>query len=79
MPRNARIYGGAVMGTDPAGVAVPTFDNTFRMRLRDLFRWRRDVRRFRTEPVSQAVMDDYPRTGAIPDTMIAVDLGELTP
>ena len=34
-----------------------TFDDAFRHRLLDLFRWRRDVRRFRAEPVSQAALD----------------------
>ncbi len=30
----------------------PQFDDAFRARLHDLFRWRRDVRHFRTDPVS---------------------------
>jgi 5,6-dimethylbenzimidazole synthase len=29
----------------------PTFDDAFRARLHDLFAWRRDVRRFRTDPL----------------------------
>lgn len=29
----------------------PTFDDVFRARLHELFAWRRDVRRFRTEPL----------------------------
>lgn len=40
----------------PNSVA-PTFDDAFRHRLLDLFRWRRDVRRFRTDPVPPAVLD----------------------
>jgi len=31
--------------------APPVFDDDFRARLRELFAWRRDVRRFRTEPL----------------------------
>lgn len=32
----------------------PVFDGAFRAELHDLMRWRRDVRRFRPEPVAQA-------------------------
>ncbi len=35
----------------------PTFDADFQERLTDLFRWRRDVRRFRSVPVPDAVLD----------------------
>ena len=38
------------MGSDPANDAPP-FDASFRLHLAALFRWRRDVRRFRTDPV----------------------------
>lgn len=34
----------------------PTFDAGFRTRLSDLFRWRRDVRRFRRDPVDPALL-----------------------
>jgi 5,6-dimethylbenzimidazole synthase len=37
------------MNTDPS--AAPYFDEAFRARLQDLFCWRRDVRRFRTDPL----------------------------
>jgi 5,6-dimethylbenzimidazole synthase len=37
------------MNIDPSG--APHFDAAFRARLHDLFRWRRDVRRFRTDPL----------------------------
>ena len=33
---------------------MPSFDDAFRARLRDLLVWRRDVRRFRSDPVSEA-------------------------
>ncbi len=36
--------------------APPTFDEAFRRSLRDLFAWRRDVRRFRTDPVPEATL-----------------------
>jgi 5,6-dimethylbenzimidazole synthase len=41
-----------------AADATPDFDETFRVRLRELFKWRRDVRHFRSEPVGPAVLDD---------------------
>src|SRR5499427_2351691 len=34
------------------------FDATFRATFRDLVLWRRDVRRFRTDPVPDKVLDD---------------------
>ena len=34
------------------------FDDTFRQHLRELFVWRRDVRRFRTDPVDEKLLDD---------------------
>jgi 5,6-dimethylbenzimidazole synthase len=37
---------------------APHFDENFRSRLKDLFRWRRDVRRFRGDPVSADIVDD---------------------
>jgi 5,6-dimethylbenzimidazole synthase len=44
--------------SDNADDACPDFDEPFRVRLRELFRWRRDVRHFRPEPVPSAVLDD---------------------
>ena len=35
----------------------PDFDRAFRERLHDLFRWRRDVRRFRTDPLPAGLME----------------------
>ncbi len=35
----------------------PVFDDAFRAHLLDLFRWRRDVRRFRAEPVPPGLLD----------------------
>ncbi len=48
--------------TEPAAksetlAAPPLFDAEFRDRLEDLIRWRRDVRRFRDEPVAAALID----------------------
>lgn len=42
--------------TAPA-LQPPGFDPGFRRRFEDLLQWRRDVRRFRTEPVDQALLD----------------------
>lgn len=36
----------------------PVFDEAFRARLNDLFRWRRDVRRFRTDPLPPGLLED---------------------
>ena len=41
-----------------ASVPVPAFDDSFRAGLLALFRWRRDVRRFRRDAVPGAVVDN---------------------
>ncbi len=38
-------------------VTGPAFDDAFRAQLLELFRWRRDVRRFRSEPVPASLLD----------------------
>jgi len=43
---------------DSAPPRPPDFDAPFRARLEDLFRWRRDVRRFRAEAVDDALIDE---------------------
>jgi 5,6-dimethylbenzimidazole synthase len=35
------------------------FDEDFRVRLRELFRWRRDVRRFRSDPLPDGTLERY--------------------
>ena len=50
--------------TDCLDTAPPTFDAAFLRRLDDLFRWRRDVRRFKTDPVSIAVIEELLRIAA---------------
>ena len=46
------------MMSDPAEQRSPeTFDPRFRERFHDLLRWRRDVRRFRGDPIERAVLD----------------------
>jgi 5,6-dimethylbenzimidazole synthase len=35
----------------------PRFDDSFRTRLHDLFRWRRDVRHFRSDPIPNATIE----------------------
>jgi 5,6-dimethylbenzimidazole synthase len=37
--------------------APPSFDETFRSQLRDLMRWRRDVRRFRPDPLPDGMLE----------------------
>ncbi|MCU0838422.1 MAG: 5,6-dimethylbenzimidazole synthase [Rhodospirillales bacterium] len=44
------------IAAEPVSVP-PRFDGDFRRRLEDLYRWRRDVRRFRTEPLEPALVD----------------------
>ena len=39
--------------------AAPDFDSAFRANLLDLFAWRRDVRRFRTEPLPQGMLERF--------------------
>lgn len=37
---------------------MPEFDNAFRRQLTDLFRWRRDVRSFRREPIPREMLNE---------------------
>ena len=39
--------------------ATPKFDSTFRAGLLDLLSWRRDVRRFRSEPLPQGMVEKF--------------------
>lgn len=43
---------------------TPTFDNFFLHQLDELFRWRRDVRRFKCDPVSSEVLNEVLRVVA---------------
>ena len=43
------------MKIDPS--AAPLFDSAFRARLHDLFCWRRDVRRFRSDPLPPGLLE----------------------
>ena len=43
--------------SDEVPETKPEFDGNFRDQLTDLFRWRRDVRRFRSDPVADDVLD----------------------
>ncbi len=43
---------------DTAPPRPPDFDAPFRARLEDLFRWRRDVRRFRADALDEALIDE---------------------
>lgn len=44
------------MSATSAPVLPPRFDAAFHRQLEELFRWRRDVRRFRTEPVDESLL-----------------------
>lgn len=43
---------------DSAAAPPPAFDTAFRAELTDLFRWRRDVRRFRPDPLPQDLVGE---------------------
>jgi len=43
----------------------PCFDSAFTEKLTDLFRWRRDVRRFRSDPVDRALVDELVAQAAL--------------
>ena len=45
------------MNIDPPG--APNFDAAFRARLHDLFRWRRDIRRFRTDALPSGAVERW--------------------
>src|SRR5581483_6273253 len=44
---------------------MPDFDAAFRRRLLELLIWRRDVRRFRAEPLPDGALDDLLRTASL--------------
>ena len=44
---------------------APTFDAAFRAELAELLRWRRDVRRFRPDPVDPALLDELLRLATL--------------
>jgi 5,6-dimethylbenzimidazole synthase len=54
-PASWRAQPKVMMNDDPS--AAPHFDTAFRTRLRDLFCWRRDVRRFRTDPLPSGLLE----------------------
>ena len=39
-------------------MTAPVFDDAFRLQLHALFAWRRDVRRFRTDPIPEGLLED---------------------
>lgn len=43
----------------------PDFDDQFRQQLTDLFRWRRDVRRFKSDPVAEDLLDHLLQLAAL--------------
>jgi 5,6-dimethylbenzimidazole synthase len=46
------------MNTVERAPSAPRFDEAFRAELANLIAWRRDVRRFRSDPVPEAMLDD---------------------
>src|SRR4051794_26376774 len=49
------------MNNDPS--VAPHFDEAFRARLSDLFRWRRDVRHFRADPLPPGMLERFIEIG----------------
>ncbi len=43
----------------------PNFDDAFRARLAKLFAWRRDVRRFKSDPVASSLIEELVRAAAL--------------
>jgi 5,6-dimethylbenzimidazole synthase len=43
---------------DASAAVPPQFDDAFKSRLAELFRWRRDVRRFRCDPIEVGVIEE---------------------
>ncbi|WP_036264351.1 5,6-dimethylbenzimidazole synthase [Methylocapsa aurea] len=53
------------MSRDAPIQPAPVFDETFNLRLVDLFRWRRDVRRFTPDPVPDRLIEDLVAIAAL--------------
>ena len=51
--------------TDSDDTEKPVFDAAFRNKLAELFAWRRDVRRFRPDPVAPALLHDLLRQASL--------------
>jgi 5,6-dimethylbenzimidazole synthase len=62
-PLQASPASGAGNGHAPG--AVPEFDDAFRARLMQLVAWRRDVRRFRTDPLPQGTLERLIETACL--------------
>jgi 5,6-dimethylbenzimidazole synthase len=50
---------------ESAALASPDFDDAFRARLHDLFVWRRDVRRFKTDPLPDGALERLIETACL--------------
>tara|TARA_E500000318_G_C3525392_1_gene198185 strand:- start:255 stop:950 length:696 start_codon:yes stop_codon:yes gene_type:complete len=61
-------------GTKNAGVTPPVFDQVFQKQFIDLLLWRRDVRRFRTDAIPQADINDL-----IKEACLAPSVGNCQP
>ena len=60
--------------SEPQPDAPPEFDAAFRDKLRDLFLWRRDVRRFRTVPLPDGLVE-----GLLAQAALAPSVGNSQP
>src|SRR5262245_12412955 len=59
-----KLHGEAASRQNPK-IKPPIFDRGFCDRLVELFAWRRDVRRFKTDPLPAPVIEDLVRTAAL--------------
>jgi 5,6-dimethylbenzimidazole synthase len=57
--------GGEAATREDRKTSPPVFDGRFCGRLAELFAWRRDVRRFKTDPLSTALVEKLVRTAAL--------------
>ncbi len=56
---------GEMAAREDQTIEPPVFDSTFCDRLAELFAWRRDVRRFKTDPLEPSLVEDLVRTAAL--------------
>ncbi|MGH6794883.1 MAG: 5,6-dimethylbenzimidazole synthase [Methylocella sp.] len=60
MRSGERAVRGGIVQSDP-----PIFDSAFRARLEQLLAWRRDVRRFKPDPVESSLIEELMRTATL--------------
>src|SRR5439155_22328244 len=64
-PRGSTLFPYTTLFRSSEGDAMVEFDDTFRQHLRELFVWRRDVRRFRADPLPDGAIDRLIETACL--------------